>query len=211
MRISHKYKFIYIAVTKTGSTTLRHLLNKYSDIKSKNDQGEFRHHAKAEELKRTFQEKGWSWDDYFKFTVVRNPVSRLHSIYKYKVRIGSKPPSDYFKKFAMNFYLNCAQFKELNISFEDAVLYDKIHIPSQTSWLMSADKKLLLNKFIKIENIRDELPHIWRHLGLPPSELKMIPDLNQSPSDVSWNSLLSVAAINKIRSAYSEDFELLGY
>ena len=64
---------------------------------------------------------------------------------------------------------------------------------------------------IKIEDINNELPLIWSRLNFPLDEIETIPDLNRSPSDMSWHSLLSDEAINKIKSKYHEDFELLGY
>ena len=190
---------------------MRHLLAKHSDIISTNDQGNFRHHVRAKELKQTFHENHWDWDNYFKFTVVRNPISRLYSIYKYRIRLGSNPPSDYIKKYSMGFYLTCVKFTELKISFNDAVLHDEIDIPTQASWILNSDKTSLLDNILKIENINSQLPSVWSRLGLPLSDLESIPDLNRSPSEVNWDSLLSEKAINKIKTKYHEDFNLLDY
>ena len=139
MRISHKHKFVYISINKTGSTSIRHLLNKHSDIISTGSQGDFRHHNTAQQLKDVFSKNDWDWDDYLKFTVVRHPISRIYSKYKYKLRVATKPLTESMKKNSMRFYEHCKRFKNLNITFEDAVMGDKISIHPQTNWILSSD------------------------------------------------------------------------
>ena len=53
MRISHKHKFIFIAVPKTGSTSVRSIIDPYSDITSVNDKNSpYKHHTTALNLKK---------------------------------------------------------------------------------------------------------------------------------------------------------------
>ena len=212
MRISHKYKFAYIAIPKTGSRTLRKLLEKHSDIASKTGQGDFGQHNTAKKLKDVFNQNNWEWDDYFKFTVVRHPISRIYSIYKYRLRIASNPPTEHHKKHAMSFYDSCTKFKDLNITFDEAVLGDKISIQPQTNWILSRDKsKSLLDKIVKIEQIDNELPGIWNQLELPLHEISNIPKINESPGEQSWETALSNEAIKKLGNQLADDFQLLNY
>jgi hypothetical protein len=212
MRISHKHKFVYIAITKTGSTTVRHLLTKHSDICSKTSKGPFGHHVKSNDLKDTFDSQNWAWDDYYKFTVVRHPVSRLYSMHKYQLKVGSNPPTDYMKLHATKFYQKCVEYVSLCCSFEDAILADRISIPPQANWIISKSTKIsLLDKIVRIENIDTELPKIFQHLGLPSDSMTKIPKLNQSPGSDDPLHLLSRSAIDKVNKAYERDFSLLGY
>ncbi len=82
MRISHKYKFIWISKPKTGSVSYRKLLDPHSDIISA-DHKPFRHHATLQEMQETFQQHGWDFSTYFKVCAVRNPWDLLLSVYAY--------------------------------------------------------------------------------------------------------------------------------
>ncbi len=82
MRISHKHKFIWISKPKTGSTSYRKLLDPYSDIRSVHS-GPFKHHVTLNDLKQTFEEKDWNFNEYYKVIACRNPWSLLLSLYTY--------------------------------------------------------------------------------------------------------------------------------
>lgn len=62
----------YIAITNPDSTTVRTPLNQYSEVSSETDHGPFSFHRTPSELRKTFLEQGWVWENYFKFLVVRH-------------------------------------------------------------------------------------------------------------------------------------------
>jgi hypothetical protein len=93
MIISHKHKFIFIAVPKTGSQTVRKLFRSFLD---ENDEEqcslldlkrssipEIRNmvhgHQTAKEIKNAVGEK--IFNEYFKFAFVRDPIQRFISTY----------------------------------------------------------------------------------------------------------------------------------
>ena len=214
MRISHKFKFLYLAITKTGSTTVRKLLDPFSDISSTSNHGEFKHHQKAKELRLVFKKHKWEWDQYFKFTVVRHPIARLRSSHTFMIQIGSNPPTPYHKKDAMPFYEKCKKYSMETLSFEEAIMSGSLDFfPPQHLWVTADDKTtLLVNKIIKLEEINQELPKTWAEIGLPADKLKIIPVTNKSTKGVKTQDLeLSDKAIKKIKSNYFKDFDLFNY
>jgi hypothetical protein len=87
MRISHHHKFIFFAYPRTASRSARLYLDSLSDIKGVNksmlDQVNhgFYSHITASETKTLFEQQGWDFDSYLKFTFIRNPYDRMVSLY----------------------------------------------------------------------------------------------------------------------------------
>ena len=88
MRISHEYNFVNIN-PKTGTKTIRDTLDQIDNvIKSMQIQNHLIINTLQHELKEEFDDKGWIWDDYFKFTFVRNTWARQVSLYSYKQKMA---------------------------------------------------------------------------------------------------------------------------
>ena len=83
MRFSSTKKLIYLANPKTGSTSIRSLFDKCSEHPKLKSTGDFHEHWTAKQYFDVFCERGWKWNDYFKFTTVRNPWARYVSNYYY--------------------------------------------------------------------------------------------------------------------------------
>ena len=74
--VHHDYKLVFIHLTKcAGSSIVRTL-----DFHPVDGPGGG-HHAEASYIKQVVGDK--IWNEYFKFTVVRNPYSKMVSLYRY--------------------------------------------------------------------------------------------------------------------------------
>ncbi len=117
MRISHEHKFIFFSVPRTGSTTVREILDEYSDVKSihiskTSEENPFYHHISPLEVERIFDQRGWEWDRYKKFCFVRNPFDRVVSLFYLKRRIDkNKKSRAYIKKIKRWISLNLREQK----------------------------------------------------------------------------------------------------
>lgn len=74
--ILHEHKLIFIHINKTGGSSIEKVFN-YEGIK----------HERPDQLKELIGED--KWEDYFKFTIVRNPWDRLVSEFFYRKKKGS--------------------------------------------------------------------------------------------------------------------------
>ena len=93
MRISHRYRFIFLASPKTGSESMRAFLDPLSDVAGRpiletTDACPFYVHMRAIEVQKAFLRLGWSFDQYYRFVFVRNPWIRLVSLYNMICRLN---------------------------------------------------------------------------------------------------------------------------
>ena len=100
MRVSHRYKFIFFSNPKCGSETIRFMLDSLSDsvgiveFPKLSAENPFYNHMLPREARDVFRRLGWQFDDYYKFTTVRDPWTRLASLYSHlrRVRRNAVPP-----------------------------------------------------------------------------------------------------------------------
>ena len=155
MRLSHKHKFLYVAPPKTGSETIRLSLDKYSDIKGGpiENRGDFTKvpytHAKGWELQTHFEASGWNWNEYFKFSVVRNPWNRAISQWKYQIKTNRTDKSVDFKEF---------------------VLSKQLHSQCIT-WTHDKKNNQIVDFIAKLENLQKDFNIICDKIGIPRQQL----------------------------------------
>ena len=144
MIIAHHQKFIFIPIQKTGSTSIRKVLNeKYNCINGSTDNCSLIYnHTSACRLKLYFEEQKqyrfsnqdhWNWKEYFKFTFVRNPYARLVSQYNYFCKIGSNPQTNKLGYTYMDDYYNlCIEINKK--SFKNFVQNNQNNFDVPYSW-----------------------------------------------------------------------------
>lgn len=95
MRIDTINKIIYIANPKTGSTSLRMMMDTYKDKelhKKLEKNGDYSDHYNFKRWKKILLKYNINIDEYFVFTTIRNPFERVVSLYKYfKFDIEGRP------------------------------------------------------------------------------------------------------------------------
>jgi len=94
MLISHSHKFVTIDIQKTGTRSMRESLYPLGiiDVLGRADRhGEFYQHGTALDAEREFHKRrtksvgtDWNWQDYFKFSFVRDPWKRCVSFMLYR-------------------------------------------------------------------------------------------------------------------------------
>jgi len=178
MLISHKHKFITIDIPKTGTRSLRETLLPLNIIDVcglANFESEFYQHDFATRAKKQFAKNNWNWNDYFKFTIVRNPWVRYFSFFKYFKSYGEKylrqDESINWGKSEINQGKLCAELFE---NKDDQTVLKNIILKndSQDSYYCDESGKIIVDHIAEFENLQNEFIFLCNQVGINAPHLK---------------------------------------
>jgi len=219
MIISHKHKFLIIAIPKTASNSIRKSLVPLGVIEEKvsprpvcND--EFKQHGTISEAITEFNKRGWDYNDYFKYSIVRNPWDRYFSFltyYKSKLefyRNDNEPLNENKERQKMNVV------KRFDNKTYKEVLRDLIiNNPSQMSYLIDSNNNIIMDRIGQLENIQNDFNDFCQLVNLPKQQFahrNKSSNLNINKKDLFTQELIDMVAekekwaINK----FNYDFNL---
>jgi GR25 family glycosyltransferase involved in LPS biosynthesis len=167
MLLTDKYKFIFLKSYKTAGTSVEIFFEQYCDsfLKETHFSKEiitkdyiigfrresiqpiqlptFYDHIPAYILKENIGKK---FDDYFKFSVIRNPFDMVVSSYFWSYNFYSNRKKDYFEEYI-----------ETMIDI----------FAKRTKDILYIDNQIILNDFIRFENLINDLERIRKKINLP--------------------------------------------
>lgn len=222
MRISHRYKLIFLATPRTGSTSIRKVLDDVSDIKSINinyinENFPFYHHISARELKEIFEKRGWNWFDYRKFCVVRNPFDRVVSLYhhsqkmKYNSFLNKLKKSQGIEYYKILFKYNYRKLDPRKFEKYVMKLNPNKNRLAQSIKEFTCDSNgfSLIDDIFKFENLQLELPNYLKRIGIS-SKSYQLPHLNSSQRK-SYRKYYNKQTKNRVEKLYKYEIETFGY
>lgn len=217
--ISHKYKFIFFGVPKVAS---RSFLNYFVKKNGKILEVEWY------EKRGVFFNLATQYPDYYKFSFVRNPWSRIVSCYKSKIEdavIGKRARIH-------SFYKNLSpdmSFLEFCRWLQTAEGKDDVadrHWISQYCFLQNKDGKLIVDFVGKYERLDEDWKYVCEKVGLPHQPLAQkgfisAEESNKNPEEIEENSVtvrsndyrrfFNEESHQIITERYKEDIKLFGY
>ena len=213
MRISHKKKFIFLSNPKSGSETIRGILNKISKVKIDHHQeipgfesfcsANLRHTALTPHLPATvvrdfFDFKGWDWNSYFKFTSIRNPWDKLVSAYHY-----GKPDK------ANRYYWENNYNPSGGISdFKNWLVEKGIRFYPITYFAYDFDQKnCLIDEIIRMEDFDIVLPELLKKIGV---SIYTVPKTNVTKHKP-YSSFYDNETIDLVAKKFNIDIEIGNY
>ena len=172
--ICHHYKCVFIHIPKCGGQSIAHVFLNALDLdwttrapllirtNNRPELGPPRlAHLKATEYVEYKYLTQEMFDGYFKFAFVRNPWSRVVSLYKY---YGFSQKLE-FKSFLLGV-------------FKDKLLDEKRwFVGPQSDFVCSADDTLMVDYIGRMENIQEDFRYVCKEIGLPSTD---VPHVNKS-------------------------------
>lgn len=214
MLISHKHKLITIDIPKTGTRSLRESLLPLGIVDvygEPNLNSEFYQHGRAIDAQKEFIKKGWEWNEYFKFTIVRNPWDRYFSFFKYFKSYGEKylrqDESINWEEPEMNQGKLCV---ELFKNKDDQTVFKKIILnnSSQDSYYCDTNGKIIVDHIASFENIKNEFIFLCDKTGINTVKLQ---HGNKSSNHLNFYNIYTQELIDLVAEKEKRVIELKGY
>lgn len=206
MLLSHSKKFIFIHVPKTAGRSIEHILEPYhycSSLKNRIKRkyqlfypiapaGKFDYHIKAVELQA--QIPSATFEQYFKFTFVRNPWDWLVSLYFYTIQTPKHVSYRQFKK--MGNFEACVEWMTTQGTF------------FQKDYICDQNDRLLVDFVGKFENLTADFQKIATTLNLPHT---LADHFNASQRGRNYRDYYTTKMRQQVAKAYQADIELFEY
>ena len=206
MIVSHRHKFIFAAVPKTGTHAVRQALREHLGDEDVEQVGLFvdkrfpwpdlaaiRHgHLSLQQVRPHLGEAAFG--GYLKFAFVRNPFDRFVSYCAFMVRGGDdfqKRPQDVMRHFLF------AQPPEQHILFQP-----------QSSLLVDDDGKTLLTDVVgRVEDMQASYDAICARLGIPSRPLDRVNGTTRGD----YRRYYDAELVEAVAVRYAQDLALFGY
>lgn len=216
MRISHSNKFVFIAIPRTGSTSLRAALDSVSDIKSVykyqiTKDFPFYNHISASELRAEFDKNNWDWNEYKKFAVARNPFDRCVSLYHHRLETGSRYAVGKSKTYN---YLRKLKY-ELGPkkSFKQWLFSSQTKIDmcaSVSAFCHDENGEMLVDRILRFEHIYEDFASFASEIGIE-ERAGQLKRTNSSKARSDYRSYYDAEAIAFVEKKYHYELEHFGY
>lgn len=215
MVLSKTHKFVYFANPRTGSTSLGAHLNQYNEFYKINEinaslfpnMGDYRNISQAGVL-NILQSKNETIDfsDYYEFVFVRNPYTRILSLFKMLKNLHPKHNSrieadDIRKRKNMTFERFLDKIEGV---FNGSIVYDTLSYSQLKYTTNPLTSNLHVYKFEELESNFNTIKH---DLDL---DLGVLRHLNFIPPAINSEELLPQHK-ERIYNLFREEFEEFGY
>ena len=208
MIISHKHKFVYIAMEKTGSVSIRNRLNQYSDIRYGNFNEKNPHTTASQVKKELFVNDTKKFNSYFKFSFVRNPWDRIVSWYEFMCKQVHKTESPRYDFTAKQYNT----YKEFSLIGFDAFIRSEYKKRNScylgySRYYEDKNQNNLLDFIGKLENLQEDFNTVFDKIGIPRQQL---PHNNKSKHK-HYTKYYDDETRQIVAEKYAKDIEHFGY
>jgi hypothetical protein len=204
MIVSALHKFIFVAIPKTGTHSVRRALREHLGSQDMEQVGLFvqkkfpipelaqlQHgHLSLQQVRPYLRPQ--EWDSFIKFAFVRNPFDRFVSYCAFMTRAEGHFERDP-KRVMRHFIANPP--------------WQHILFQPQHSFVTGADDELLADHVGRMEEMQASYDEIAKRIGIPTAQLERVNSSNRRDYRDYYNQEL----IDGVAALYSRDLELFGY
>jgi len=204
MIISTNPKFIFLHIPKTAGTSVEESLYDFHDFDYNDD-------PHMELLQYYDDMTKEEYDQFFKFTVIRNPFNLLYSTWAYYVR-NNGINIEFNEWIKWRHREPVSKYKGLvddNNNGNFRLTYYMNRYP-QTFWLVNHDGKFIIDHTLCFENLEEELGEVFKRLNLGEMYL---PHANKTFNDDGkrYIEYYDDESIEIVKKEFKIDFDLFGY
>ena len=236
MIISHKYKFIFIRPTKVAGTSVqvnlakqcgeKDIVTSVSGYDEKSDESKFtirarnregyHGHMKPDIIREKIGEK--IWNEYFKFTIVRNPYDLAVSRYfwhwsrppkklskemtKSKLKIHLVQPSSYIRLIKRLLGLTKRTFPETIKHFDKQW--------KDTGYYFDEIGQPICDFYIRYENLDEDYKAVCEHLGIPYEPLPRL-KVKQRKDKKHYSEYYDKKTRNRVEKIFKKELDFFNY
>lgn len=205
MIISAKHRYIFFAVPKTGTHSIREALHRYlvkGDWEQQALFGEqlipipeiaaIKHgHVSVTQMKAVFENH--KWDSYYRFAFVRNPFDRFVSTCAFLNRENPQ-----FKSNPLLW---------MKMALDRPIFRERILVKPQSDLLTTAEGELGVNFVGRYEYLQSSLNTVFEHLNLPEVTLER----RNSSNHAHYREYYDDHLRDLVAEFYKTDLELFSY
>lgn len=194
MILSTHPAFIFVAVPKTGSSSIERSLKGYQDGALSKP---FNKHVLAMKLQKELPRV--LWEGSYRAAFVREPFDWLHSWYRYRQRDALRNPAHP----RHGLYTGQISFDQFALTFSDTELMLK-----QSDFICTHAGELLVNFVGRFESLQRDYVRLCHELSIEAVELPLV---NASEKSAAGLPQISDVAKEYVEEYFRQDFELFGY
>ncbi len=208
-------KLIYFPIPKVAASSFKYVFATYLNYDQSVD---IRDHNKLHKLifpsVNRIEIQAGDYDDYLKFTCVRNPWDRLVSCYKSKIKSNKRYTDIHFKNGVDRRFLYYKVFKA-GMSFKTFVhevcnipdIESDFHFRSQYDFVYY-NHQILVNHLMKYESLKQDYSEFNSKLG---NKLSELPKMNSTQRKKPTSAFFDHELISLVSKRYDRDFQYFNY
>ncbi len=216
MRVSHRYRFIFFANPKTGSSSVRQFLNPYSDefpakdYLTRTEDLPYYPHMRPIEVREVFVSRGLDFDSYTRFMLTRNPWERLVSLYRHVLEEEERGEADDSPgSFAA--WLRTVRTEGPGGGGEDSVRWRKYGAYDTRHYAGDGDGELMVDRILRLEDLQLTLRPYLYSLGMDDVYERLISRSNRRGNARHYSDYYTDETRNRVAEMYADDIETFRY